>query len=572
MKKIEFAQGLSLPADAATQTLAFIARKGAGKSFAAGKLCEGFYENGDQFVVLTPLPNWYGLRLAADGKKPGLDVVILGGLRGDIPLDPHSGALVANAVLDSGRSFVLDVSQFSLGERKRFTAAFGEQLWQRQKALEDPRPIHVVLEEAQLFLPQAIYKGDEHMVGIWNEIVRLGRNCGIGVSLITQRPQSVTKEALTQVECLVVLQVNGVPEKKALKEWIVEKGADTNLLEELPFLKQGVAYVWSPQWLEHFGKHEILPKWTFDSGATPKGGKARVKAELKPLNLDELKVQMAETVKRLEANDPSALKKRVQELEKQLAAKTPAANPVELKELERHHKQRMDEFRRVALEALNAANGAANNAHAHAVREVKAFPLKSVQAAALEGWPVKIPVPKGTPPPREHVARERIAKEEMNGALNRGVRMMLRALASREPNELTKNQIATLAGLSPSSGTFSTYLSKLRTAGAIYESATGITITQTGLGMLGERVSQPMSTADLVAQWKEKFPGKVGEMLDELVAVFPGSRSKVDLGDIVGISPTSGTFSTYLSKLRSNGLVVVDRSTGELKASEDLFL
>lgn len=149
---------------------------------------------------------------------------------------------------------------------------------------------------------------------------------------------------------------------------------------------------------------------------------------------------------------------------------------------------------------------------------------------------------------------------------------MLRALASREPNELTRNQLATLAGLSANSGTFSTYLSKLRTAGAVYESATGFTITQTGMGMLGETVPQPMSTADLVAQWKEKFPGKVGEMLDRLVERFPSTLSKEELGDVVGITPTSGTYSTYLSKLRSNGLVVVDRSTGQLKASEDLFL
>jgi DNA-binding PadR family transcriptional regulator len=151
---------------------------------------------------------------------------------------------------------------------------------------------------------------------------------------------------------------------------------------------------------------------------------------------------------------------------------------------------------------------------------------------------------------------------------------MLRALASREPNGLTKSQVATLAGLSPSSGTFSTYLSKLRTLGFIYENpaTSEITITPTGSGALGERVSQPSSTEELVAQWKTKFSGKVGEMLQELVGVFPASRSKEELGEIVGITPTSGTFSTYLSKLRSNGLVTVDRSTGQLKASEDLFL
>jgi DNA helicase HerA-like ATPase len=47
------------------------------------------------------------------------------------------------------------------------------------------------------------------MVGIYEEIIRLGRNYGIGVSMITQRPQSVNKEVLNQTECLFVGQVNG---------------------------------------------------------------------------------------------------------------------------------------------------------------------------------------------------------------------------------------------------------------------------------------------------------------------------------------------------------------------------
>ena len=94
-KLIDFAVDLTFPLDVATQTLAFIARKRAGKSYAAGKLVEGLYENGVQFVIVDPVGNWYGLRLAADGKSPGLDVPVLGGLRGDIPLDPHGGKLVA---------------------------------------------------------------------------------------------------------------------------------------------------------------------------------------------------------------------------------------------------------------------------------------------------------------------------------------------------------------------------------------------------------------------------------------------------------------------------------------------
>jgi DNA helicase HerA-like ATPase len=83
--KLEIAEDLSLPLDAATQTFAFIARKGAGKTYTAGKLVELLLDAGVQVVVLDTVGNWYGLRLAADGKKPGFDVPVLGGLRGDIP-------------------------------------------------------------------------------------------------------------------------------------------------------------------------------------------------------------------------------------------------------------------------------------------------------------------------------------------------------------------------------------------------------------------------------------------------------------------------------------------------------
>lgn len=563
MKNIDFAYGLKLPLDAATQTFGIIARRGAGKSYAAGKLIEGLAEHECQFVVVDPVGNWWGLRLAADGKQKGIDVPVLGGLRGDIPLNPDSGRLIADTVVDTGRSFVLDVSQFSLGERKRFLTAFGEQLWQRQKGLSEPAPIHVVLEEAQLFLPQQPMPDERHMLGIWTEIVRLGRNKGIGVTLISQRPQSVAKEALTQVECIVVLQVNGVQEKKALKEWLVEKDGDTNLLEELPFLKQGIAYIWSPQWLSHFGKHEIREKWTFDAGATPKVGQKRVKAELKPIDLDALKEQMAETVKKAEENDPAALKARIRQLE------------VELKRAETHDVAEEQRAAKLFYEAKFARFRQDLQDQLNGVSEFMQQWVRDDNrvASELKTWRELSPTEQKNFTIKVPVLRNRIAKEETGETrLNRGARGMLKALASRNPTALTKTQVATLAGLSPSSGTFSTYLSQLRTAGYVNEHSNGgFTITLTGLSALGEDVPRPQSTDELVAQWSSKFPGKVAQMLRELVNVFPQTMTKEELGERVEITHTSGTYSTYLSKLRSNGLVTVDRA-GQIKASEDLFL
>lgn len=582
MKQIEFAEKLSLPLDAATQTFGFIARKRAGKSYAAGKLAEGFAENGVQFVVLDPVGNWWGLRVAADGQGKGLDVVILGGLRGDIPLDPSAGALVADAVLDSGRSFVLDLSQFSLGDRKRFATAFGDRLWLRQKALADPQPIHVFLEEAQLFLPQNPMPDDRHMMGIWTEIVRLGGNKGIGVTIITQRPQSVTKEALTQAECLVVLQVNGVPEKKALKEWVVEKSADTKLLDELPFLKQGVAYVWSPQWLEHFGQHRIGKKWTFDAGATPKVGAKKMQAEVKPIDLEALRTQMAETVQKLEANDPKALKKRVFELEKQLSnlmaasqkqlKAAPALTKVETVEvpvLREKELGLLDKHLKLAAAIVDRLNQSA---------QVIATEANNLSLTINKRTAVK-PPPKPTrteperaprPPPRGPALHARPPPDAPDRKLGRGARDMLKALASRHPTALTKSQTATLARVPPRKSTFRNSMSELRVGGYIREEGEYLHITDTGLAYVGSDVEYvPPTTDDLVAMWTRRFPTKVNEMLKTVVDAHPNPVSHVELGERVGVDTTVSTYRNYLSMLRSNDLIVTDDSG--VRASETLF-
>lgn len=92
-RMLKISDDLSLPIDAATQTFAFIARKGAGKTYAAGKLVELLLAADVQVVILDTVGNWYGLRLNADGKGKGFDVPVFGGLRRDLPLEGCCGEL-----------------------------------------------------------------------------------------------------------------------------------------------------------------------------------------------------------------------------------------------------------------------------------------------------------------------------------------------------------------------------------------------------------------------------------------------------------------------------------------------
>lgn len=309
---------VELPIDAATQTFAFIGRKRSGKTYGAGKLAELLIDAGVQVAVLDTVGNWYGLRLGASEKLPGIDIPILGGLRGDVPLEPTAGALVADVLVDTGRNMVIDISQFNKSDRQRFATAFGVQLWKRKKSEREPSPVHLVIEESQLIIPENVRGDSAAMVGIYEEIIRLGGNYGIGVSMISQRPQSVNKEVLNQTECLLVFQVNGAHERKALKEWIRHQGMNESLVDQLPSLKAGNCYVWSPQWLEILQLVKILPKRTFDSTSTPKVGGTFRGRDIKPIDLEALKVRMKETIERAAADDPAELRKLVRDLERQL--------------------------------------------------------------------------------------------------------------------------------------------------------------------------------------------------------------------------------------------------------------
>ena len=76
MRNLIISDTVALPADAVTQTFACIGRKGAGKTYLASMLAEQMLDIGAQVVILDPVGNWYGLRVAADGKAKGKDIFI----------------------------------------------------------------------------------------------------------------------------------------------------------------------------------------------------------------------------------------------------------------------------------------------------------------------------------------------------------------------------------------------------------------------------------------------------------------------------------------------------------------
>jgi hypothetical protein len=585
-KQLQISEDLSLPIDAATQTFAFIARKGAGKTYAAGKLTELLMDAGVQCVILDTVGNWYGLRLAADGKGPGFDIPVLGGLRGDVPLEATGGELVADLVVDTGRSVVIDLSQFSLADRKKFATAFAIQLWARKKAQRDPSPVHLVIEESQLIIPENTKGDNARMVGIYEEIIRLGRNYGIGVSMISQRPQSVNKEVLNQTECLFVLQVNGAHERKALKEWVMHHGVDVNLVAELPGLDIGIAYVWSPQWLKILKKVKIAPKRTFDSSATPKVGSRRQVREPAPLDLTAFKERMAATIERAKENDPKELKRTIAQLKRDLSGKQAAA-PVKIEEkrIPLITEEQTDlllsiEGRLLAYQAKFEEVLAGWNEGKAGLQE--AFrELRSVQqsiAAATRGMALprsplqskqRAPVP--APAARPTHART----PETNGsALPKAEKAVLRVLA-HFPEGKTRREIGVVSGYKHSGGGFNNALAALRSKGYI-DGRDPLRITEAGI----EAVSpiEPLPAGQELYQYWMAHPD-FGRAEREILRVLYelGNSQSMTKDEIaaqtisdrgIPYEANGGGFNNAISKLRAYELI---EGSGQIRASEKFF-
>jgi hypothetical protein len=179
-----------LPADALDDRIAIVGTAGSGKTYAAKGFIERLLESGARVAVVDPLGVWWGLRAGADGSAPGFPVIVFGGRHADVPIAAETGGALGRLIAGRALACVVDLSELgSSASRRRFMAAFAEALYEANE-----EPLHLILDEADLWAPQRPIKGWEGLLGHIEEIVRRGRVRGFVPWLITQRPAVVHKE------------------------------------------------------------------------------------------------------------------------------------------------------------------------------------------------------------------------------------------------------------------------------------------------------------------------------------------------------------------------------------------
>jgi hypothetical protein len=542
-----------LPFAALDERVAIVGTSGSGKTYAAKGWVERLLEAGVRVCVVDPLGVWWGLRAGADGATPGYPVVVFGGRHADIALDESMGAALGRLIGTRQLGCVVDLSELgSSAGRRRFMTAFAETVYEANS-----EPLHLVLDEADLWAPQRPLPEANTLLGRVEEIVRRGRVRGFIPWLITQRPAVVHKDVLSQADILVAMKLTSSQDRDAVGGWIegqADRVEGRRILADLPRLSRGEGYLWAPS--DDVLARVAFPSIrTYDSSRTPKRGeRVATPRTLAEVDLSAITAALAtaaagigEVVSAAAGSHAQLARLRQQVADQEQRLTTAQALIVELRA--------ETEALRTRLEQIAVlARGGAPFLPSSVAPESDPPPISRLSNAAHK-------VRAATPlPPDVRQKSERANGDAVagNGPLHPAARKLLVALAQHAPARFTWGQAATLAGLKPSGGHYNAGRKHLRDMGLVEEANDLVATSPMGLRTAGEVPPAPSTPAERLALWCERLPSPAPEMLRGLAIQGEHYTEIAELAVALGKKPTGGHWNSGLALLRNNGLVEVN--------------
>lgn len=246
-------------------------------------------------MVFDPIDVWWGLRLDKTGKGKGLPVVVFGLEHADIPLTRDMGKEIARAVVKENISCVISTFGMPKVAMRHLIAEFAEELLNINNT-----PRHVFIEEAHEFVPQRVQGAGAKCFSAVEALVVMGRNRGIGVTLINQRAATINKDVLTQLDTLIALRSVGPQDRKSLQDWTESHSAEgdfNKFISPLPSLPTGQAWIWSPEFMGIFERITIRKRETFH----PDREKLGDKFEMPTLDSVDIEAFISKFTKQIEA-------------------------------------------------------------------------------------------------------------------------------------------------------------------------------------------------------------------------------------------------------------------------------
>jgi uncharacterized protein len=547
-----------------TSTQAILARKRSGKSYTASVQAEEMLAHRQQVVVIDPTSAWWGLRSSADGKSAGFDIIVFGGDHADAPLDFRAGKAMAAALVEHGFSAIFDIGNLHTEEQAQFVMDLCSELLRLNR-----NAMHVFMDEADTFAPQKpLGLLQNKCLGTVSRLVKQGGIKGIGFTMITQRPASINKDVLSQVDILTVLRMSHPLDIKAATDWIKSEVSVPFAKEvevALPSLPVGTAYFCSASL--NLGKRvEVRTRTTFNSGATPKPGeRAIVPKVLAPVEIEKLGQKIADSVKRSREESPEFLKAKIKTLEAEVAK---GGKPS--MELSAHIAELEQQVRELPHLREKAAQADVIQAHMITVRQ-HATDVQTALGLLLKACDVPMaPIPTGMPlPPAKpilaqaatfHPSSTPVARQAIppipsaSGKQDLSFRI-LRALA--EFASIGRHHVprSTLSAWAEARGGYYTNtLGQLKTAGLIeYPGVGTVGLTAEGRSRAAIVEAPPNADAFFEAVVRQGGTGLPERVLRVLRHNYPSPITREQLS--VAAEARGGYFTNTLGSLKTAGFI-----------------
>lgn len=577
---------LPVPAAILQQHTVILGKTRSGKSSVMRLLVESLLDRQEPVCIIDPKGDHWGIKLAADGKRPGYPVVIFGGEHADIPITEHAGASVAELFATGNRPCLIDLGGWMVQPRTRFWIDFASALFRCTKGTR-----WLAVDEVHNFAPKGkIFDPDAGKALHWmNRLASEGLGKGLALIFASQRPQKVHNDTLTSAETLIAMRVLHPSDRGAVADWIKGCGdaSGDTVLASLAQLARGEGWVWSPE--IGFGPTRVaFPLFrTYDSFRAQSVAETKRLTGWAEVDLDDVRARFADAIAEAAANDPATLKRTIADLRRQLAARPQPAPLVTRPPLVKapvagRLVTAIDRLDAVGLRLAEAAEAVRTAAHGIRVT-IDTYEKgsghygvpPSARPDRARSRPDPVPAPPGAGSVAAHVSRSGLPAS--GGSGDRGARgepavrggkfrEMLIALA-QAARPLTEAQVAVRANMAVS-GTFDTYLGRMRKAGWVTGTRHALAITRDGLAALGPYEPLPRGGA-LRGYWLHRVGnGKIRNMLAALIDVWPVAVAEADLATRAGMA-VSGTFDTYLGRLRK--LSLVEGTRHALKATDELF-
>jgi len=564
------------------------ANSGGGKSWTLRRLLEQSHGK-LQHIIIDPEGEFSTLRDKYD--------YVYVGKGGDMEASTKSAALLARKLLEFNVSAIIDLYELHPQERKHFVKLFLDSMINSPKELH--HPCLVVIDEAHTFAPE---KGQSEALDAVIGLASLGRKRQFCAVLATQRISKLHKDVAAECNNKLIGRTGLDIDMKRAGEELGFTSKDQML--SLRSLEAGEFYAFGPAISKEVIKVEIGPVLT----EPPRIGKAAGRGVAQP-------TQKIKSVLAKLGDLPAEAKKEQQTIaDMQLEIRTLKAHrcPVgttSQADIDRAVKIAVDkkekemfvergEFLKHMNTLFKVIEGIGKmSADVLATKEIALEKLKKSGGDIVGTLGLGItgqtkPMPQQGLKPKETYfvgqdpahgkdksvtvmfkkegdSMEMVSMTE-NKPVQGGAKRMLQVLVSRYPIALTKTQLGTFSKMKASGGSFGTYLSTLKGQGLIAQDGDLLQATEAGIEYLGESPQPPQTPDQVIAMWKDNLTGGAKRMFENLVAIYPQTLTKEELGLQSEVVHTGGSFGTYLSILKSNGLVDVRGS--DVKLSDNLFI